>query len=182
MGQHNTRIAQQPAPVAGVVTALAQIECEVEVACAARTKKNCRPTGLQTWAVRGDEHIGGQQFLLLLANFTQPRRANLFAGFDQHLKVKAQTPALFKYRIHRSEVDRVLAFVVCGAAPVQTIAFVRDRPWRQAAAPLLVLSANHVAVTIGQHRWQGGIFEPLGNQKRPAFARRIGQDRAAKPL
>ena len=93
VGEHDARIAQQPAPVSGVMAAFAQVDAQVEIQRAARAQKNRRPPGLQARAVGGDQHVGGEQLLVLLAEFPQSRRAELFARLDQHLEIETQPAA-----------------------------------------------------------------------------------------
>jgi len=40
---------------------------------------------------------------------------------------------------------------------------------------LILLAADHVAMTVGQHRGLGGILDPAGNQEWPVLDARIGQ-------
>jgi hypothetical protein len=60
----------------------------------------------------------------------------------------------------------MLALVVGGAAAIPARAFDGERPRRQAAPPLIVEAADGVAMTVDQHRDQGGIFDAFRHQER----------------
>ena len=99
----------------------------------------------------------------------RPRRADLFAGFDQQLDVETEFPAGIEHAFQRTEIDGVLAFVVRRATSVNAFAFFLQFPRRQSCAPLRVEPANYVAVTVGHDRRQIIAFVAGGNQER-AFA------------
>ena len=58
-------IGQQPAPIARMMAALAQIDDEVEIHRAARPEKDRRPLRREARPVRGDQHIGREPVLVL---------------------------------------------------------------------------------------------------------------------
>jgi hypothetical protein len=93
VGQHRARVAQQAAPVARVVAAVAQRQHQVEVGHAARAQEHRGPVGAQARAVAGDQHVGGQRRALRGAELGQAGRAGLLAHLHQPLGVEAQPPA-----------------------------------------------------------------------------------------
>ena len=115
---------------------------EVEVERAARAEEQRRLRGAQARAVGGDQHVGGKRLALALRRRRAARRAGLLAGLEQDLDVEAQPSARFEHALERREVDRVLALVVRGAAAVPAVAFARERPRRQALAPLRVVAQD----------------------------------------
>jgi hypothetical protein len=60
MREDGAGVREQPAPVAGVVAALAQLYDQVEVERPARAEEQGRLRGLEAGAVGGDEDIGGE--------------------------------------------------------------------------------------------------------------------------
>ena len=121
-----------------------------------------------------------------LAELAQPGRADLLAHFDQQLRVEAEPPARREHPPERREVDRVLALVVGGAAPVPAAAAADDLPRRAAVAPLAVVARDDVAVAVGQHRRQRRILDALGEEHRRRAGDRVrarpsSESRAARP-
>ena len=64
----------------------------------------------------------------------------------------------------------MLTLVVCSAAAVEPVAFLREDPWAEAAAPLLLLTPDHVAMSVHQDGSELFILDALGQQKRPSLA------------
>src|ERR1051325_4073017 len=62
----------------------------------------------------------------------------------------------------------MLALVVGGAAPVETVALARQRPRIEARAPLALLAADHVAMAVAQDRERVAGLAALGDEERPA--------------
>ena len=176
MRHDDAGVGQQPAPVAGMMAALAHRELQVEVQRAAGAAEDGRPAMVEPRSVRGDQRIGLERILVGLAEVGEARRAGLLAGLDQDGRVEAQrAAALLHDRGKRRDVDRVLALVVGGAPAVHPVALDHDLPGRQARAPLLLLAADHVAVAIGQDRRLGRVLDPAGDQEGAVFAARVGQ-------
>src|SRR5262249_51134800 len=66
MRKDDAGIGEEAAPVAGMMGALAQIDDEVDRVAAARPEKQRRPVGRNPRAVRGDQQIRAQEFMLVL--------------------------------------------------------------------------------------------------------------------
>ena len=182
-GQHRAGVAQQPAPVARVVRALAQLQCQVEVGDAARAQEQRRRCGAQPRAVGGDQRVGGQRLALQRAELGQAGRAGLLAGLEQPLGVEAELAAArFDHPGQRGEVDAVLALVVRRAAAVEPVAVLRQRPWAAAARPRGILAAHHVAMAVHQHRRQRVVLVARGDQEGPAACalQRVVEDLAGE--
>ena len=166
MRQDDARIGKQPAPVAGMMPALPQIDDQVDQMAAARAEKQRRPIGRDARPVGCDQEIGLEQPVLVeFAQLSQADRAELLAHLDQELDVEPERPALGEHGGDRGDIDGVLALVVGGAAPVPAVAFDRQRPGRQPRAPQRIEAADGVAVAIDQD----GHAE-----RRPRCARRSG--------
>ena len=69
--QDDAGIGQQPAPIAGMMAAFAQIHDQVEIHRAARPEKDRRPLRREARPVRGDQHIGAQPVLVFPADLSQ---------------------------------------------------------------------------------------------------------------
>jgi len=82
MRQDDSGVGEEPAPIAGMVAAFAQIDDQVEIHRAARPEKDRRTFRREARPVRGDQHIGAEPVLVQPAHLAQPRRADLFAGLD----------------------------------------------------------------------------------------------------
>ena len=130
--QNDAGVGEKPAPVAGMMTALAQVDDQVDRVAAARAEKECRLVGRDPRPVGGDQQVGAERaVLVLLAQFAQTGRADFFAHLDQEFDVEAEPAALRQHRRECRDVDAVLALVVGGAAAVDAVAFDLERPWRQ---------------------------------------------------
>jgi hypothetical protein len=105
-------------------------------------------------------------------------RAGFLAGLDEPGDVDAEPAAAQREHLaQRSEIDRVLALVVGGAAAVKALAVLRQRPRAGAAGPARILAVNHVAVAVYQHGRQGLGLVAAGDQERPGAGDRIRVDR-----
>ncbi len=175
MRQDNARVGQQPAPIARMMPALAQIDDEVEIHRSARAEKDRRPLGRQAGAVGGDQYIGGEAAFLLPANLAQTGRADLLAGLQQQDRVEPKPSARLQHGFEGREVDRMLALIVGGAAAVEPVALPGQLPRRQSVAPLRLKPANHIAVAIAEHRGRRPLLAPLGDED-GAAAYRIVED------
>ena len=167
VGQHRAGVLQQPAPIAAVVRAFAQLQREVEVHRAARTQEHRGAVAAQARAVAGDQHVGTQRLALRRAEGRQAGAAGFFAGFQQPLHVEAQAPTLLQHQRQRRQVDAVLALVVGRAAAVQAFAVPRQLPRSRALLPAGVLAADDIAVAVDQHRGQRIALVARGRQERP---------------
>ena len=148
MRQQNAGVGNQPAPVAGVMRTSPKINGQIEIHHAARTEKNRRAFWCHARAIGGDEHIGAQCIAMGCAKFVQAGRAGFLARFNQELDIEAKFAARFKHTFERTNVDGVLALVVCRAAAKKFFTFLNQRPRRESGAPLRVEPANHIAVTV----------------------------------
>jgi hypothetical protein len=153
----------------------AQIDVKIEVEGAAGSEKDRRTGRRQSGPVGRDQDIGGERVALALAHRAKARRADLLADFHQQLDVEPKLAPLPEDLRERGKIDRVLALVVGGAAPVPAIAFDADLPWRKPVAPLRIVAVDDVAVTIGENRRTIVAFMPLREKKRRA-ARRIVEE------
>ena len=86
-------IGEQAAPVAGVVSALAQIDAEREVAAAAVAKRDVGLADLRARAVGGEEGVGGEVGLVGLDDLLQALGAVLLAHLEEELVVEAEGAA-----------------------------------------------------------------------------------------
>jgi hypothetical protein len=179
MREDDTRVGEQPAPIARMMAALAQIDDQVEIHRAAGAEKDRRPLRRETRPVRGDQHIGPQPVLVVPADFAQAGRADLFAGLDQEHRIEAEPAAGPQHAIERGQVDRVLALVVGGAAAVKPLADRLQFPGRQPVMPLRLEAADHIAMAIAEDGGFGARFAPLADQHRPA-AHRVVDDLAGE--
>src|SRR5262245_66593134 len=94
MREDDAGIGEETAPVAGMMGALAQIDDEVDRVAAARAEKQRRPLGRDPRAVRGDQQIRPQEFMLVLgAKLAQSGGAHFLSHLDQNLGVEAEAAA-----------------------------------------------------------------------------------------
>ena len=142
-----------------------------------------RPAMVEPRPVRADQRVGLERRLVGLAEVGQARRAGLLAGLDQDRRVEAERAALLEHAGQRRDVDGVLALVVGRAAAIHLLAFDHDLPRRQALPPLVLLAADHVAMTVGQHRRLASRPRPGGRSgtariRRADWAARCSRSRA----
>ncbi len=169
MREHDRRVAQQSAPVAGVMRTVAGAQAQREVDRAARAEEYRRARGGDARAVGGDQHVGRERVALLAAQRVEARRPGFLAHLDQQLRVEAEPAAARgEHARQRGQVDRVLALVVGAAAAVPAIAVGRERPRRQRRAPLRVVAAHDIAVAVDQHGRQRVVFVARREQERAA--------------
>lgn len=71
MREDDARVGDQAAPVARVVSALPRVDGEGEVERAASAEVDRGAAGLKARAVGGDERVGFQELLVLLAEFLE---------------------------------------------------------------------------------------------------------------
>ena len=181
MRQDDARVGEQPAPVAGMVAAFAQVDHQVHVERAARAEEHGRLAWLQARAVGGDEHVRLQEILVLGTDFPQSGGTHLLAGLDQHLEIEAQLAACLDRRRGGGKIDGVLALVVGGATAVETLAVARQLPGIESLLPALVLAPDDVAVTVREDRDEGRVLDALSEEKRPASGKRIWKQSALEP-
>ena len=81
-----------------MMAALATIHGHGEIKITPRAQKDCRTAGTETRTVGRDQHVGGEQILMRLANFAQARRPSFLPRFDQNFRVEPQRPTRFQYR------------------------------------------------------------------------------------
>src|SRR5262249_923853 len=153
-------IGDEPAPIAGVVSTLAQITDEIEIEGAAAAEAQGGALGPDARAVGGDEHVGGKLGFVAGHELRQTLRARLLAHLDYEFGVEAEPAAALRLdRIKRGHIDGVLALVVRRATPVEAFAVARQNPGTFALRPEVLEPANHVAMAIAQHRRQVGVLE-----------------------
>ncbi len=157
-----------------MMSALAQIENQVDRVAAAGAEIDGRLAGRDARPVRGDQQIGFQQLLLVpRAELGHAGGAHLFAHLDQHLGVEAEPAALGEDRGQRRDIDAVLALVVGGAAAVDAVALDGQGPGRKPRPPQIIETADGVAVAVEQDGDQLGIFDAFRHQERRALAQRV---------
>ena len=93
MHQLRARIAEQAAPIAGMVCALSGSDRELKRRGSAGAEENRRPVQLQPRSVAGNQYVGAELVFVLLRKLPQSAGADLLARFDQHAQVKAQIAA-----------------------------------------------------------------------------------------
>src|ERR1700728_3197211 len=98
MGEDDAGIGQEPAPIAGMVRPVAQLDADVEIEGAARAEKDRRPVGAEPWPVRGDQHIAAEPVLVLPAYLAQSGRADLLAGLEEEHGIEPEPPARLQHR------------------------------------------------------------------------------------
>ena len=149
-----------------MVGALAQIDHEVDRVAAARPEKQRRPVGRDPRAVRGDQQIRAQEFMLVLgAKLAQPGGAHFLSHLDQNLYVEAEAAALGDDRRERADVDAVLALVIGRTAAVDARALDGQHPGRKARPPQIVEAADGIAVAVDQNGDRGAVLHALGHQE-----------------
>src|SRR5262249_8627869 len=78
------------------------------------------------------------------------------------------------------EVDGVLALVVGRAPAVDALAVARELPRLEPGAPLALLAADDVAMSVAQHRRERRALDALGDEEWAVVARRIGHHAAGE--
>ena len=170
-------IGDQPAPVAGVMPALAQVADEIEIDGAAAAERHGRPLRLHARAVGGDQHVGGEVRLVRGHQLGQALGARLLAHLDDELGVEAEpAAALLAHRVERRHVEGVLALVVGGAAAVEPVAVAGGDPGALALGPLVLQAADDVAVAVAEHGRQLGVLDAGREQHRPLARQRVVVD------
>src|SRR5215471_11311270 len=169
MREDDTGIGEQAAPVAGMMSALAQIDDEIDWVAAARSEKDRRPIGRDPRAVRGNQQIRLQELMLVLgAKLAQSGGADFLSHLDQNFGVEAEAAALGDDRGECGDVDAVLSLVVGGAAAVKTRALDGQHPGRKAAPPQIVEAAYRIAVAVDQNGDRGVVLLAFRYQERRA--------------
>ena len=144
---------------------VAQRAIEHEVEAAARAEKKRRLVRPQARTVAGDEHVGCQLRLVLLARRTQSWRANLLAHPEQPLHVATKGAARSQQMLERGEVDGVLSLVVGRATAVPAVALLFQHPRRGRFPPLLVVSQYDISVAVHQDRREVRGLGPHGEEE-----------------
>ncbi|MCY1528037.1 hypothetical protein D9M68_631270 [compost metagenome] len=130
MGQLDTRVGDQAAPVAGMVAAGAGVDAQVEVQAAARAQEDGGALRAQARPVRSDEQVGREQGAVFIAQLAQAHGAGFLAHFDQVFGVEPQLAARFQHQPQGFHIDGVLALVVGNAAAVPAAFRFGQRPGR----------------------------------------------------
>ncbi len=162
-----------------MMAAFAQIDDQIEILGSAGAKENRRPIRRYPRPVRGDEHVGGERIQVGLDHFCQAGRTVLLARLNHKFGIEAEAPARFQRRGHRAHVQRVLPFVISRAAPVHPVAALRQRPGIEPFVPLIGITQDDIAMAVTEHRRQGRVLNPLGQQDRSAARNWVVEDRAA---
>ena len=166
-------IGEQPAPIAGMMAALAQIDDQVEIDRAARAEKDRRASSAQAAARRRRSARRRRARLACCAqNSRRPGEPISSPVSISTLQLKPSCAALGEHGVERGEVDRVLALVVGGAAAVDsarrsTTTRQGDRPCRHCAS----IAADDVAMAVAEH---GRMQRGSRCARRAAPARRSG--------
>ncbi len=179
MNELHRRIGEQPAPIAGMMAALAGVDRQIDRIGAAAAEIDGRPFLGEPRTVGGDQHVGAERLAVFGAQFAQARGAGLLAHLDQPLGVEAELAALGENGIESCEIDAVLAFVVGGAAAPVAPGGLVELP---RVAPLLPASfeaADDVAMAVAEHGRVQRVLDALGEQERP-FRLGMGEDAAGK--
>ena len=129
-------VGEQPAPVAGVMAALARVDRQVEVA-SCRASRGRSSAGRRAGAGRRRRSAGRPEELAVLPRtpragpgepVSSPISISIFA-------LKPRRPRVVEHVGQRRDVDRVLALVVGDAAAVPAAVALGQRPRRQALEP-----------------------------------------------
>jgi hypothetical protein len=81
VGEDDTGIGDQAAPIAGMMRAVAQGDAQAEVLQPARAEHHRRPRRVEARPVRRDQHVCGEPVTLRHAEITQAARAHFFVAF-----------------------------------------------------------------------------------------------------
>ena len=181
MGQAHTGVAQQAAPVAGMVARGARVDTQIEVHAAARAQEQGGPLGRNAGTVGGQEQIGAQRVAVLLADLAQAGGAHFLAHLHQQLEGIAQ-PALAhcQHLLQCRQIDAVLALVVGRAAAIPAVTVHHHLPGLQAGAPLGGVAAHHVAMAVAEHGKRRVGLGAFGKQEGRATGHGVGPDLAGK--
>ena len=174
MGEYQARIGEQPAPIPRMVAPFAQIDFKVDGRAAARAHEQRRAILHQARPVGGDQHVRRQAVPFRDKKLMQTGRAGLLAHLDDDFHIEAERPARLQHRAERRHIDQVLPLVVGGAAAIDLVALLDDRPGRQALAPTVFQAADDIAMAIGQHRRQVVALVALTDQEGAVPRHRIG--------
>ena len=159
-----------------MVSALAQIDIEMDAVAAAAAEEDGRPVGRKPRPVGCQEQIGLQLLAMGFADLPQVGRADLLAGLDDEFGVEAELAAAgLAHGTQCREIDAVLALVVGGAAAIDALAFGRGFPGIEIVAPFAFHAVDDIAMAIGEHGRQRGILAIIRQQIRTLAARRFDQ-------
>ena len=181
MRQDDAGIGKQPAPVAGVMAALAQIDDQVDQVAAARAEEQRRPVGRDARTVRGDQEVGLEQAVLVpLAQLAQPAEPT-----SSPISIRSLTLKPRGWPRSASTAASAAMLIECwpllSAVPrpyMRSPSTVSDQGERP-GAPQLVETADGVAVAVDQDGQQRGssMRSATRNGRSPA---RIVEDVAVK--
>jgi hypothetical protein len=150
-----------------MMAALAGLDRQVERDAPPRAQEDGRTSRGQAGPIGRDQHVGAEEVLVSPRELAQSRRAGLLAHFDEKLGIEAERPARFEHGAERSEVDRVLAFVVRDATTVPAALALGHEPGREPVVPSIVETADDVPVPVTEHRRPRRVLDALGEEKRP---------------
>src|ERR1700751_295241 len=104
------------------------------------------------------------------------RRADLLPHLDQEFGVEAELAASrLADRAERCEIDRVLAFIVGGATPIDAVTDRGCLPRIEPVAPLAFHTGNYIAMALDQYGRQLCVLAMLGDEERRFAAGRLHQ-------
>ena len=164
-----------------MVSAFAQINDEIEIFRPPRAEKQCRPVGRNPRPIRGNENVRGERVQVGFDDFLQTGGTVFFARLDHEFRIETEPPPRRQRGRHGAHIERVLSLVVGGAAAVQLVAALGDRPGIEPFVPLVGIAQNNVAMAIAQHGRQPGVLDPFGQQDRTAARDRVVENRTAVP-
>ena len=133
MGQLDRRARQEPAPVAGMMPALARIDPEIDREAAARAERDGRAVGRRGAGRRSRSARRRRTASRCSAQSSRRPGEPVSSPISiSHLALKPSLPRVCQHRRQRRDVDRVLALVVGDAAAVVAAVALGEPPWRQA--------------------------------------------------
>ena len=145
--QNGRGVGEHAAPIAGVMTAVAQVDVEMDADAATAAQEQRRTIGGQTRPVGGHEQIGLERIAIEIADLAEIGRAD--SRLDE-FGIEAELAAAgLAHGTERRHVDAVLALVVSGAAAIEANARRCRAPGIAAIAPLALHAVDDVAIDHG---------------------------------
>src|SRR5436190_1838659 len=165
--QDDSGVREEPAPVAGMVRAFAQINDQIDRVAPAGAEIERRLSGRNARTVGGDEDVRCEQAIPVLpAKVVQPGRAYFLSRLDKKFGIEAKSAALGNYGGKRPDIDAVLSLIVGRAAAIETIALRGEYPGREARAPSAIEPAHRIAMSVDQDGDEARILQSLRHQDR----------------
>ena len=149
-----------------MVGARAGPDREVQRDGTARAQEQGRPITAEPGTVGGDEHVCGEPVPVGLSDRSEAGRAEFLPHLDQPQAVEAEPAPCLDHGRQGREVDRVLALVVGGAAPVPLAVPFGHDPGGEAGPPAGVEAADDIAVAVAEDGRRVRVLDPLRQQHR----------------